>query len=195
MNWKASPTQFNDMGARLQESYADLENKVEQRTAELSESLQQQTATSNVLKVISRSAFDLDSVMNTLGEVGARTLRIGYLHAVSSRGRYADVPWRGGGARRAHRVHEKTIPFPINYDSHMGRSVLSGTVANVGDFESNPHTKLRKFQQAMGFKAFLAGPLDAGGARSWRVHTGPQSSRRLYCRARPNWCKALPTRQ
>ena len=31
--------QFNDMGARLQESYADLENKVEQRTAELSESL------------------------------------------------------------------------------------------------------------------------------------------------------------
>ena len=32
--------QFNDMGARLQESYADLENKVEQRTAELGESLQ-----------------------------------------------------------------------------------------------------------------------------------------------------------
>ncbi|HYI31729.1 MAG TPA: ATP-binding protein [Bradyrhizobium sp.] len=32
--------QFNDMGARLQESYADLENKVERRTAELSESLQ-----------------------------------------------------------------------------------------------------------------------------------------------------------
>ncbi|MGA7809802.1 sensor histidine kinase [Bradyrhizobium sp.] len=31
--------QFNDMGARLQESYADLENKVEQRTAELSRSL------------------------------------------------------------------------------------------------------------------------------------------------------------
>ena len=33
------------MGARLQESYADLENKVEQRTSELRESLQQQTAT------------------------------------------------------------------------------------------------------------------------------------------------------
>jgi nitrate/nitrite-specific signal transduction histidine kinase len=47
--------QFNDMGVRLQESYADLENKVEQRTAELSESLQQQTAVSDVLKIISRS--------------------------------------------------------------------------------------------------------------------------------------------
>src|SRR3954449_695880 len=42
--------QFNDMGARLQESYADLENKVELRTAELSESLEQQTATSEVLQ-------------------------------------------------------------------------------------------------------------------------------------------------
>jgi signal transduction histidine kinase len=58
--------QFNDMGARLQESYADLENKVEQRTAELSESLQHQTATSEVLQVISRSPGDLNPVFQTI---------------------------------------------------------------------------------------------------------------------------------
>ena len=60
--------QFNDMGARLQESYADLENKVEQRTAELSESLQHQTATSDVLQVISRSPGDLTPVFQTILE-------------------------------------------------------------------------------------------------------------------------------
>jgi signal transduction histidine kinase len=58
--------QFNDMGARLQESYADLENKVESRTSELSESLQHQTATSEVLQVISRSPGELDPVFQTI---------------------------------------------------------------------------------------------------------------------------------
>jgi nitrate/nitrite-specific signal transduction histidine kinase len=45
---KALAAQFNDMAGRLAASYAKLEKKVELRTQELSESLQQQTATSDV---------------------------------------------------------------------------------------------------------------------------------------------------
>src|SRR5204863_906339 len=58
--------QFNDMGVRLQESYADLENKVEQRTSELTESLQQQTATSEVLQVISSTPGNLEPVFKAM---------------------------------------------------------------------------------------------------------------------------------
>ena len=159
---------FTDKQIELVTSFADqaviaIENvrlfdEVTARTDDLRESLQQQTATADVLKVISRSAFDLDTVMDTLAS-SARELCGSKTAALYLRDGDMLV---GRGTSANELVDEefmRTNPVPLNDKSHMGRAVLTGAIANIGDFENNPHTKLRKFQQIMGFKSFLAVPL------------------------------------
>ncbi|MEA2812478.1 MAG: hypothetical protein QOI93_175, partial [Rhodospirillaceae bacterium] len=69
---EALAEQFNRSAAALEESYSGLEQKVEERTAELRESLDQQTATADVLRVISQSPTDVQPVLRAVTAAARR---------------------------------------------------------------------------------------------------------------------------
>jgi two-component system NtrC family sensor kinase len=124
---------FNQMAERIKDSYATLEAKVEARTADLNEALQQQTATADVLKVISRSAFDLQAVFDTLLST-AVDLNSAYSGAICVRD--GDVfRYR---ARRAHGSDDRVYRYLLDHPATPGRSTIVGRTILSGHVEQIP---------------------------------------------------------
>jgi GAF domain-containing protein/HAMP domain-containing protein len=150
--------QFNDMGARLQESYADLENKVESRTAELSETLQQQTATSEVLKVISSSAFDLQPVFNTIVQTASRLCEAEFALIFKLQGdRYEIIA--ANNAADAFVKHATEHPIQLGRGSLIGRTALERKPVHIPDCMADPEYSAMDYQVVGKYRTMLGVPL------------------------------------
>src|SRR6516225_6018614 len=112
-------------------------NELRERTDDLSESLQQQTATADMLKVISRSTFDLQTVLDTLVESAARLCEAD-MAAISRPMGEVFEHLTSYGYSPAHKQYMQTHPIPSGRGSVSGRTVLDGKVVHILDVKADP---------------------------------------------------------
>ncbi len=162
---------------------ARLLSELRERTDDLSESLQQQTATADVLKVISRSAFDLKSVLTTLTE-SAQSLCGASLGIICLRDGEVMRLQAESGCTQAFVDFMQANPIRPGRQTITGRVFMDGKPVHVADVQVDPEYNFGNAPTIGAYRAVLAVPLMRDGAVEGvlllgRPTPGPFSQRQI----------------
>jgi len=157
--------QFNRMTDRLRDSYAGLEQKVEARTLELQNSLEQQTAISEILRVISSSPTDVKPVLEAVAERAAHLCDAPFARVLLIEGNELRLMTDHSPSEALLRPDQ---PFPLSRTVLTGRAVLERRTIHHADILpllDSEYPDSRETNLAINARAVLAVPLvREGGA-------------------------------
>ena len=127
-------------------SDANLQERLDLRTRELDESRAQQTATAEILKVLSSSTFDLQTVFNTIVVNAVRLCHahMGAVHRFD--GRLIHIVAHHNFPPDAVEVLQRMYPRPPQPDQASGRAILTREVAEIEDMLADQRVHARSYR-------------------------------------------------
>jgi GAF domain-containing protein len=154
---------FTDKQVALVETFADQAVIAIENTRllnELRESLEQQTATADVLKVISRSTFDLGTVLQTLVESAARLCDADKTNITRQKdGVFFRAEAYGYGFSPEFMEFVRNIPIQPDRGSGFGRALLERRAVHIPDVNADPEYTLVEGQKLGDYRTVLAVPM------------------------------------
>jgi signal transduction histidine kinase len=150
--------QFNDMAGRLQESYADLEKKVELRTHELAQSVAELRALGEVSQAVN-STLDLEAVLNTIvgKAVQLSDTDAGAIYDYDdSRSEFGLRSTYGMDENLIAAIKERHIRIG---DAGIGRAAAQRAPLQIADVHNQPESEILDVVVRAGFRALLIVPL------------------------------------
>ena len=202
--WRDVVDSFTERQIELVKTFADqaviaIENvrlfkELQERNRDLTEALEQQTATSDVLRVISSSPTDVQPVLDAIVQSATRLCDATFGTAHRFEGQLVTLDAHHGMTSDQFEVGKQRFPIPATRETAAGRAISDRQVIQIEDVRADPEYVIVGQQNDLSYRTVLAVPLlkdgiPIGALAMWRREVKPFTEKQI------NLLKPSPTKQ